>query len=157
MKKVLVVDDEPAIANLAKIKLTNAGFDVEIAHSGEEALERVADEFPDVMVLDVMMPNKTGFEFAEELRKDENNIPILFLTAKTEIEDRISGLELGADDYLTKPFDPKELILRIKKKAPEMLVATSFNGNTLPPDKIVEVSDFINKTLVFIGPHQPTR
>lgn len=118
MKKVLVVDDEPAIANLAKIKLTNAGFDVATAHSGEEALERVADEFPDVMVLDVMMPGMDGWEVASRLKGDPEtrHIKILMLTALGVGEQSLPG-SVNIDEYYTKPFEPARLVKLVRKLA----------------------------------------
>ena len=118
MKKVLVVDDEPAIANLAKIKLTNAGFDVATAHSGEEALERVADEFPDIIVLDVMMPGMDGWEVASRLKGDPEtrNIKILMLTALGVGEQSLPG-SVNIDEYYTKPFEPARLVKLVRKLA----------------------------------------
>jgi len=118
VKKVLVVDDEPAIANLAKIKLTNAGFDVATAHSGEEALERVADEFPDVMVLDVMMPGMDGWEVASRLKGDPEtrHIKILMLTALGVGEQSLPG-SVNIDEYYTKPFEPARLVKLVRKLA----------------------------------------
>lgn len=116
MKKasILIVDDDNRIRTLLSKYLEENGFDIESAEDAMSAEESLKGKKFDLMVLDVMMPEKTGFEFASELRSAGNDMPILFLTAKTEIEDRIAGLEIGADDYLTKPFDPKELILRIE-------------------------------------------
>ena len=111
---ILVVDDDTRIRKLLSKYLTDNGFEVTAAADTYDAEEEIGERSFDLMVLDVMMPGRTGFELAKSLRKSGDDTPILFLTAKTEIEDRISGLELGADDYLTKPFEPKELILRIK-------------------------------------------
>lgn len=111
---VLIVDDDNRIRKLLSKYLADNGYTVEAAENADAANEILTSQSFDMMVLDVMMPGKTGFEFAKELREAGNDIPILFLTAKTEVEDRISGLEIGADDYLTKPFEPKELILRIE-------------------------------------------
>lgn len=110
---ILVVDDDNRIRGLLSKYLTANDFTVKEAENAEVANDLLKEEAFDLMVLDVMMPGKTGFEFAKDLRGDDNNIPILFLTARTDIEDRIEGLEMGADDYLTKPFEPKELVLRI--------------------------------------------
>lgn len=110
---VLVVDDDNRIRNLLSKYLTDNGFFVENAENPTIAEEKLKNNYFDLIVLDVMMPGKTGFEFAKEIRDSGNEIPILFLTAKAELEDKIAGLEIGADDYLTKPFEPKELVLRI--------------------------------------------
>lgn len=114
-KRVLVVEDEPDIAALIAYQLTREGFRVETAASGTEALSAVGKEIPDLVVLDRMLPGLSGDEVLESLRKDPatSAVPILVLTAKREQEDRISGFELGADDYLTKPFSPRELVLRV--------------------------------------------
>jgi two-component system phosphate regulon response regulator PhoB len=114
-KRVLVVEDEPDIAALIAYQLTREGFRVETAASGTEALSAVGKEIPHLVVLDRMLPGLSGDEVLESLRKDPatSAVPILVLTAKKEQEDRISGFELGADDYLTKPFSPRELVLRV--------------------------------------------
>ncbi|HSM05728.1 MAG TPA: response regulator transcription factor [Longimicrobiales bacterium] len=112
--RVLVVEDEPDIAALIAYQLTREGFRVETAATGPEALKAVNREIPDLVVLDRMLPGLSGDEVLKAL-KGENatrGIPVLVLTAKREQEERITGLELGADDYLTKPFSPRELVLR---------------------------------------------
>lgn len=115
-KRVLVVEDEPDIAALIAYQLTREGFRVETASTGVEALSAVSREVPDLVVLDRMLPGISGDEVLETLRKEPatRSVPILVLTAKREQEDRIAGLELGADDYLTKPFSPRELVLRVQ-------------------------------------------
>lgn len=112
--RVLVVEDEPDIAALIAYQLTREGFRVETAGSGTEALDAVSREVPDLVVLDRMLPGLSGDEVLERLKAEPatSNVPVLVLTAKREQEDRIEGLELGADDYLTKPFSPRELVLR---------------------------------------------
>jgi two-component system phosphate regulon response regulator PhoB len=114
-KRVLVVEDEPDIAALVAYQLTREGFRVETVATGHEALQAVGRQIPDLMVLDRMLPGLSGDEVLDTLRKEASTrtIPILILTAKKEQEDRIEGLELGADDYLTKPFSPRELVLRV--------------------------------------------
>ncbi|MDB9760952.1 response regulator transcription factor [Pelagibacteraceae bacterium] len=110
---ILVVDDDDRIRELVKEYLNENGFIVSTGNSAEEAKIRL-DYFKfDLIVLDVMMPGQNGFELTKEIKKN-SNIPIILLTAKAEVENRIEGLELGADDYLSKPFEPKELLLRIK-------------------------------------------
>ncbi len=111
---VLLVDDEPAILQLAQMYLERDGFRVEEAGDGEEALALVDRRKPDLMVLDVMLPKVDGFEVCKRLRAAGQQLPILMLTARDEDIDKILGLELGADDYLTKPFNPRELVARIK-------------------------------------------
>ena len=114
--RVLVAEDEPDIAALIAYQLTREGFRVETAGSGSEALDAVGREIPDLLVLDRMLPGLSGDEVLRQLKSEPStaNIPVLVLTAKREQEDRIEGLELGADDYLTKPFSPRELVLRAK-------------------------------------------
>ena len=114
--RVLVVEDEPDIAALIAYQLTREGFRVETVGSGTEALVAIDKEAPDLVVLDRMLPGLSGDEVIQRLRDDPEtlSIPVLMLTAKREQEDRIEGLELGADDYLTKPFSPRELVLRVQ-------------------------------------------
>jgi len=111
---VLIVDDEPSIVQLSRMYLEREGFHVESAGDGEVALEAVARLKPALMVLDVMLPNVDGFEVCRRLRGENNPILIIMLTARDEDIDKIIGLELGADDYLTKPFNPRELVARVK-------------------------------------------
>ncbi len=115
-KRVLVVEDEPDIAALIAYQLTREGFRVETAANGTDALAAVGREIPDLVVLDRMLPGLSGDEVLQTLRTETatRTMPILVLTAKREQEDRIAGFELGADDYLTKPFSPRELVLRVR-------------------------------------------
>ena len=115
--KILVVDDEPEAVELLEFNLKQAGYVVSTAGDGAEALKRARTQTPDMIVLDVMLPEMDGFEICKSLRLDSSTakIPIIMLTAKAAEIDRVLGLELGADDYLTKPFSPRELLLRIKK------------------------------------------
>jgi len=114
-RRVLVVEDDPAIAALVAYQLTREGFRVETALNGSQALDAVGRNPPDFIVLDRMLPVISGDDVLKQLRKESATaqIPVLVLTAKREQEDRISGLELGADDYLAKPFSPRELVLRV--------------------------------------------
>lgn len=113
-QKVLVVDDEQSIVTLLKYNLETAGYIVEVAYDGEEALEKVNEIQPELVVLDVMLPKKDGIEVCKTIRSDKNLVPILMLTAKDDEFDRVLGLELGADDYMTKPFSPREVVARVK-------------------------------------------
>ena len=110
---ILVVDDDDRIRELVKEYLNEKGFVVSTANNAEEAKIKLEYFKFDLIVLDVMMPGQNGFELTKEIKK-KSSVPIILLTAKGEVENRIEGLELGADDYLGKPFDPKELLLRIK-------------------------------------------
>jgi two-component system KDP operon response regulator KdpE len=112
-KLILVVDDEPRMINFIRMNLELEGHQVIDAHSGLEALEQVRTKLPDVILLDVMMPELDGFETLKLLR-EFSTIPVIMLTAKGEENDKVYGLELGADDYITKPFGPRELSSRIK-------------------------------------------
>ena len=112
--KVLVVDDEPNIVELLTVSLKFQGFEVESANSGQEALTMAREYRPDAYILDVMMPGMDGFELLGKLRQDGLDGPVLFLTAKDAVEDRIHGLTIGADDYVTKPFSLEEVITRLR-------------------------------------------
>jgi two-component system, OmpR family, response regulator len=111
---VLVVDDEPSIREAVAMTLRYEGFDIAEAAAGREALAQVDAFRPDLVVLDVMMPDLDGFEVTRRLRDAGNRVPVIFLTAKDAIEDRVGGLRLGADDYLTKPFSLEELVARVQ-------------------------------------------
>ncbi|AJC95972.1 response regulator transcription factor [Staphylococcus hyicus] len=114
VQRVLVVDDEQSIVTLLKYNLEQAGYIVEIAQDGEEAIQKEKETKPDLIVLDVMLPKKDGIEVCKTIRSDKNQVPILMLTAKDDEFDRVLGLELGADDYMTKPFSPREVVARVK-------------------------------------------
>ncbi len=111
-KKALIVEDDVNIAELLKIYLQKDGFDTQNAYDGKKAVEMAAEFQPDIMLLDIMLPVMDGWQVCREVRKI-SQVPIIMLTAKGESTDKISGLEMGADDYITKPFDPKELVARI--------------------------------------------
>jgi DNA-binding response OmpR family regulator len=117
-KKILVVDDEPDAVELIAFNLRGAGYDVITAEDGEEALKKTRQARPDLVVLDLMLPEIDGLEVCRTMRNDPNisKIPIIMLTAKAEEIDRVLGLELGANDYVTKPFSPRELVLRVKNQ-----------------------------------------
>ena len=112
--KILVVDDEPNICALLSATLRLTDFDVRVASAGREALIAAEEFEPDLVVLDVMLPDFDGFEVAHRLRSSGRRVPVLFLTARDAVEDRISGLTVGGDDYVTKPFSLEEVVLRIR-------------------------------------------
>lgn len=112
-KNILVVDDEPNMVGLVQMALERNGFHVSEAHDGYEAISKVREELPDLVILDVMMPDLDGFETLKEIRS-QSNVPVIMLTVKATEIDRVKGLELGADDYLAKPFSPIELVSRVK-------------------------------------------
>lgn len=111
--KILIIDDDVKICEVIKLYLEKEGFEVIAAHNGNDGIAMFKSEMPDLVILDIMLPKKDGYEVCREIRKI-SNIPIIMLTAKGETFDKVLGLELGADDYIVKPFDPKELIARIK-------------------------------------------
>jgi two-component system phosphate regulon response regulator PhoB len=115
-ERILVVDDEPDLLELVRVNLSQAGFDVETAESGRAGLDAVRARTPDVLVLDLMLPDVAGTEVCRQIRADPKlrDLPIVMLTAKSEEVDRVVGFELGADDYVTKPFSPRELTLRVR-------------------------------------------
>src|SRR6059036_2227220 len=119
---VLVVEDEASIASFVSLYLKNAGYEVHVAETGEDALAKAEAQQPSLIVLDLMLPDIDGIEVCRRLRR-RSDVPILMLTARDEDVDKIIGLEVGADDYLTKPFNPRELVARIKsvlrRSAPE--------------------------------------
>ena len=113
--KILIIEDERDVADLISHNLQRAGYETMLAHDGLTGQDLALKERPDIIVLDLMLPGKDGFAVFKELRRDDrtSHTPVLMLTARAQTEDRIKGLEAGADDYLTKPFSPKELVLRV--------------------------------------------
>ena len=132
-KKILVVDDEPKIVQLARDYFEHAGFDVVSATTGSAALATARGEKPDLIVLDLGLPEIDGLDVTRALRK-ESNVPIIMLTARAEETDKLVGLELGADDYLTKPFSPKELVARARALFRRIDAAQA-------PDEAIRVGD----------------
>ncbi|MDQ7030832.1 MAG: response regulator transcription factor [Ardenticatenia bacterium] len=114
MTRVLFVDDERNIFELARLYLEQEGFTVTYAPDGEQALRHIRHDHPDLVILDIMLPGRDGWSVCKEVRQAGNQVPIIMLTAKDEDVDKILGLELGADDYMTKPFNPRELVARVK-------------------------------------------
>lgn len=112
-KRVLVVDDEEGILELVEYHLRRAGFDVGLAHTGLDGYRLATDTRPDVVILDLMLPDMDGFEVCRRIRR-RSDVPVLMLTARTDDVDKIVGLEIGADDYVTKPFNPRELVARVR-------------------------------------------
>jgi len=112
-RRILVVDDEERMVRFIRLNLEHDGFQVSEAFNGKAAIQKIRDVTPDLILLDVMMPDLDGFEVLETVR-EVSNVPVIMLTAKGEEDDRVRGLELGADDYVTKPFSPRELVSRVK-------------------------------------------
>jgi len=115
-ERILIVDDEPDLLELVRLNLAQAGFEVDTAETGRDALAALRSRKPALAILDVMLPDLSGTDLCREIRSDRNlaDLPVIMLTAKGEEIDRIVGFELGADDYVTKPFSPRELILRVR-------------------------------------------
>ena len=141
-KKALVVEDDTNIAELLRLYLEKDGFDVLIAGDGQKGIDLALSEKPDIMLLDIMLPGKSGWQVCREVRKI-SNIPIIMLTAKDETFDKVLGLELGADDYITKPFDPKELIARIKAVLRRTQTAVPPEKEVAFPNLVINMSTYL--------------
>jgi DNA-binding response OmpR family regulator len=115
-KSILIVDDEPHIVNLVKLSLDKSRYKVSGAYSAREALRLIDNEIPDVIIVDIMMPGVNGYELCQALRENmkTKHVPIIILSAKGQMNDKLHAIDVGADDYITKPFDPMELERRIK-------------------------------------------
>jgi two-component system phosphate regulon response regulator PhoB len=165
---ILVVEDEPQVQELVAVNLEHAGHRVRRASSAGEAVTSIREELPDVLILDWMLPDESGISLTRRLREDERTrgLPILMLTARAMEQDKISGLEAGADDYLTKPFSPKELAARIKavlrRRAPQLADdVVEIGGLRLDPaarrvtahGKIVELAPTEFRLLHFLMTH----
>jgi two-component system KDP operon response regulator KdpE len=148
---ILVVDDEPRMTRFIRMNLELEGYHVIEAHDGIQALDKVRTELPDLVVLDVMMPELDGFETLRMLR-EISNVPVIMLTVRDEEEDKVRGLELGADDYVTKPFSARELASRVKA------VLRRAQGPTGPEESILEIDDrlsidFNRREVIVEGEH----
>ena len=149
-ERILVVDDEASIRRILETRLSMIGYDVVTASDGEEALDVFHNQDPDLVVLDVMMPKLDGYGVCQELRK-ESDIPIIMLTALGDVADRITGLELGADDYVVKPFSPKELEARIRSVLRRV---EKSNSAGIPSSGVIHVNTLridTNKRQVYKG------
>lgn len=135
--KILVVDDESSICNLIRMQLEMEGYEVLTAANGKEALQRW-EEKPDVLILDVMLPDIDGYELLRLFREKDRDIPVLMLTAKSQMNDKLLGLQLGADDYVTKPFHYAELILRVKNMARRVQ-----KKETIYHHDVIQVGEFV--------------
>lgn len=151
MSRILIVEDEESIAELEKDYLELSGFEVEIANQGDAGLQRALAENFDLVILDLMLPGIDGFEICKQIR-DTKNIPILFISAKKDDIDKIRGLGLGADDYMTKPFSPSEMVARVKAHLSryERLI-----GSKVFENEVIEVRDIrIDKTARRVWVHE---
>ena len=151
-EKILVVDDDTNICELLRLYLTKEGYQVTVANDGEEGLEKFNQVKPDMVLLDVMMPKMDGLEVCRRIRK-AGNTPVMMLTAKGETFDKVLGLELGADDYMIKPFDSKELVARVK--AVLRRYQPNVAPSTQPSGKYVEYPDLAinltNYSVIYYG------
>ncbi|MFM6923380.1 MAG: response regulator, partial [Polynucleobacter victoriensis] len=157
---ILIVEDEPSISELIAVNLSHAGFLPVRAFQTEQASQLMKEVLPDLVVLDWMLPGKSGVQFAKELRANERtkDIPIILLTARSEEMDKIAGLEAGADDYVTKPFSPKELVARIKavlrRRSPQLAdEVVQIGGLRIDPvaHRVMAV-DGTNEVAIDLGP-----
>ncbi|MDN5341962.1 response regulator transcription factor [Oceanotoga sp. DSM 15011] len=136
--KILVIDDEESILDLIRMNLMLEDYNVLVADNGKKGIEIFESERPDFLILDIMLPDTDGFSILKEIRSIDKDTPIIMLTAKNQINDKLIGLHLGADDYITKPFDSRELILRIK--AIEKRMKKEKEANILPNYLEIDIS-----------------
>jgi two-component system phosphate regulon response regulator PhoB len=158
--RILIVEDEPSIAELIAVNLSHAGFLPVRAFQTEQASQLMKEVLPDLVILDWMLPGKSGVQFAKELRANERtkDIPIILLTARSEEMDKIAGLEAGADDYVTKPFSPKELVARVRavlrRRSPQLAdeVVQINNLRLDPVSHRVLATNGVNEISLDLGP-----
>lgn len=157
-QQVLIVDDDPVVRDLVREYLQSHGFAVSVLHDGASLKRRIEAERPSIVVLDVMMPERDGISALRELRDSGEDIPVIFLTARADVVDRVIGLELGADDYLAKPFDPRELVARIRSVMRRRHAAVPGAPENRPPYRFgpFEV-DFAARELRRAGERVPLR
>jgi DNA-binding response OmpR family regulator len=155
--KVLIIEDDPNISDLIQLYTEKENFKTVIANNGEEGLCKYYDEDPDFVLLDIMMPEMDGWEVCQLIRKDNSLIPIIMLTGKGENYDKIKGLELGADDYIVKPFDPNELIARMKAVIRRAYPTQDLKENIDLPYLTIDIKQykvFRNKEQVIMPPKE---
>jgi len=150
-KRILVVDDEPRMRRFVRMNLDLEGYEVIEADNGLQALAKVRDEMPDLVLLDVAMPELDGFETLEHIR-ESSSVPVIMLTVKNDEEDRIRGLDLGADDYITKPFSPRELLSRIRAVLRRVEPSKAGGEEPLVIDEDLQI-DFPRRTVIAAGEH----
>ncbi|NQU87317.1 MAG: response regulator transcription factor [Mariniphaga sp.] len=155
--KILLVEDDQALGFIVKDNLVQKQFDVDVAEDGEKALELFKANKYAVIILDIMLPKKDGFTVAKEIRSTDENIPILFLTARSMTEDKIKGLTIGGDDYITKPFSMEELILKIKIFLKRSDVYLPFDINQTPAELKIGKYIFKPDDLLLIFNENPKR
>jgi two-component system, OmpR family, KDP operon response regulator KdpE len=150
-KRILVVDDEPRMRRFVRMNLDLEGYEVIEADNGLQAMDRVRDDMPDLVLLDVAMPELDGFETLEHVRR-ASSVPVIMLTVKNDEEDRIRGLDLGADDYITKPFSPRELLSRIRAVLRRVEPSKTGGEEPLIIDEDLQI-DFPRRTVIARGEH----
>ena len=136
-QKILIVDDDENIANLISLYLTKECYETRIEHDGQSALDAFKEYAPNLILLDIMLPGLDGYEVCREIRR-ESKVPIIMLSAKTEVFDKVLGLELGADDYITKPFNPLELMARVKT---QLRRYTRYNPGSMEPEETLPADE----------------
>ena len=146
-KTILVVDDEPRIIEAVSMNLELEGYQLSVASNGYEALSKVIEELPDLVILDVMMPEMDGFETLKRIR-EVSTVPVIMLTVKGEETDKVKGLDLGADDYVTKPFSPKELVSRVKAALRRLEIPTPAPKTEIRVDDNLSIDFSRRKVLV---------
>ena len=148
-KKVLIVEDEKNIVDILRFNLQRSGYDTVEAYDGEDGLEKARTGNPDLILLDVMLPKMIGFDVCKTLRDKGNNIPVIILTAREEEADKVLGLEIGADDYITKPFSMRELVARvganIRRTAMAAAAAPTAASNAMPDPSAYNHSFYYSK------------
>lgn len=155
-QKILIVDDDSNIAELISLYLTKECFDTKIVDDGNKALTEFKQYNPDLILLDIMLPGIDGYDVCREIRKS-SSVPIIMLSAKGEVFDKVLGLELGADDYMIKPFDSKELVARAKAVLRRFKTSTTVETDKPSSDKCVEYDDLTinlsNYSVIYMGQH----
>jgi two-component system alkaline phosphatase synthesis response regulator PhoP len=140
-KKILIVDDERDLLNLITMHLTMAGYEALQASNGRTALEVIKRDHPSLVILDLMLPELDGWEVCKRLREDRQDIPVIILTACTETEDKLRGFDVGADDYVTKPFSPRELIARVKRVLSRIEIKPSLTKQLAAGNLTIDLED----------------
>lgn len=154
LNKILIIEDEHSIATLLSYNLVQAGFETIVANDGKQGYDLALSEKPSLIVLDLMLPSMDGVEVCKALRQEKVNIPIIMLTAKDDEFDKVLGLELGADDYMTKPFSPREVVARIKAVLRRSVTTPTPKGETSAPMVLGGLKVFPDRFEVFLDEKQ---
>lgn len=154
LNKILIIEDEHSIATLLSYNLVQAGFETIVANDGKQGYDLAISEKPSLIVLDLMLPSMDGVEVCKALRQEKVNIPIIMLTAKDDEFDKVLGLELGADDYMTKPFSPREVVARIKAVLRRSVTTPAPKGDSSEPMVLGSLKVFPDRFEVFLDEKQ---